>query len=45
MEDYGLFLYVQIDKSKSQIAAKQIGLPLSETEYEITMPFENNSVS
>jgi hypothetical protein len=27
MEDaYGLFLYVQIDKSKSQIAAKQIGI-------------------
>jgi hypothetical protein len=37
--------YVQIDKSKAQIAARQIGITLSETEYEITMPFENNSVS
>jgi succinoglycan biosynthesis transport protein ExoP len=48
MEDaYGAVpFYVQIDKSKSQIAAKQIGITfLSDTEYEITIPFENNSVS
>ncbi|MGO4818691.1 polysaccharide biosynthesis tyrosine autokinase [Flavobacterium sp. W22_SRS_FP1] len=48
MEDaYGAVpFYVQIDKSKAQIAGKQIGITfLSNTEYEITMPFESNSVS
>ena len=38
--------YVTIDKSKGQLVGNQIGIKfLNESEYEIRIPFENNSVS
>ncbi|PIF59307.1 polysaccharide biosynthesis tyrosine autokinase [Flavobacterium sp. 2] len=47
IDSYGAVpFYVSIDKTKGQLANALIGIKfLSETEYQIEIPFENNSVS
>ncbi|MFH6937400.1 polysaccharide biosynthesis tyrosine autokinase [Flavobacterium sp. FlaQc-30] len=47
IDSYGtVSFYVSIDKTKGQLANTLIGIKfLSETEYQIEIPFENNSVS
>jgi hypothetical protein len=39
---YGAFFYVEIDKSKGQLAGSLIGIKfVSESVYEIRIPFES----
>lgn len=47
IDSYGAVpFYVDIDKTKEQLANTLIGIKfLSDTEYQIEIPFENNSIS